>query len=246
MPLKLLSKLSFHSMTKKKVGKIFVLIFFLTFISTVIYFFVKYFSVRSIEIESSENSPEVIGLTTLKNSNLIFLNEAKIEKSLLENNTNLKEIKLEKKYPNTLILKIKLNQPLAYLKLNQGYAAISENAKVIYKTKSEISNKTVIKYYQTFYYQQIQPNINLNFRDLEIALFFLKKLKDFDIKVDSIDINSLNMLVFNINQKKILFTSDRTKGDQSYELETLIKQFKIEAKDFKILDLRFNKPVVTF
>ena len=33
---------------------------------------------------------------------------------------------------------------------------------------------------------------------------------------------------------------------QEYELRTIVKQFLIQGKKFKSLDLRFNKPVVKF
>ena len=63
----------------------------------------------------------------------------------------------------------------------------------------------------------------------------------------TIDIKGQDMLVFNLeSDKEIIFSNKKEKELQDYQLEFIIKQFKIEGKEFKKIDLRFEKPVVTF
>ena len=67
---------------------------------------------------------------------------------------------------------------------------------------------------------------------------------DLELKINSIDISSLDMLGFNLDGKKLLFTTEKPVETQAYILEKVVGQFKIEGKDFKSLDLRFDKPVI--
>jgi len=55
------------------------------------------------------------------------------------------------------------------------------------------------------------------------------------------------MLVFKLdNGKKIIFSVKKDREEQDYLLETIIRQFKIQGKEFQEIDLRFNKPVIAF
>ena len=63
----------------------------------------------------------------------------------------------------------------------------------------------------------------------------------------TIDIKGQDMLVFNlIDGKQIIFSNSKDKNTQNYQLELIIKQFKIEGKEFKKIDLRFDKPIISF
>ena len=49
------------------------------------------------------------------------------------------------------------------------------------------------------------------------------------------------MLVFNLEgDKKKGFSNNKEKEIQTYQLELIIRQFKIEGKEFKKIDLRFE------
>ena len=52
------------------------------------------------------------------------------------------------------------------------------------------------------------------------------------------------MVAFNLDKKKIIFSLEKNRTIQAYQLETLIKQFQIEGKEFVSLDLRFDKPII--
>ena len=63
----------------------------------------------------------------------------------------------------------------------------------------------------------------------------------------AIDIKGQDVILFNlIDNKKIIFSNNKDREAQEYQLELIIRQFKIEGKDFRKIDLRFNKPIVEF
>ena len=47
-------------------------------------------------------------------------------------------------------------------------------------------------------------------------------------------------------QKEIIFRNKKEKELQDYQLEFIIRQFKIEGKEFKKIDLRFDRPIISF
>ncbi|MEK9169228.1 MAG: hypothetical protein AAB788_00635, partial [Patescibacteria group bacterium] len=73
------------------------------------------------------------------------------------------------------------------------------------------------------------------------------KLKQINLRPLTIDIKGQDMLVFNLNDSKVIvFSNSKDKDVQDYQLELIIRQFKIEGKEFKKIDLRFNKPIIQF
>ena len=72
---------------------------------------------------------------------------------------------------------------------------------------------------------------------------------DFAIKTGSVFENSKNNglahSVEHLVSKKAI-SNKKEKELQDYQLEFIIRQFKIEGKEFKKIDLRFDKPVIAF
>ena len=252
MPPKQLSKkfwLKFLSKTK---------LYFFIFLSATLLFllllgFNSYFQLRKIQLEADGAIDQIIGLAGLKGSNLYFLSTATIIDQINKNNPNLLVTEAIKQFPDTLILKLKYVEPVAQLKLNLGFAQLSADGKILKKIKTDqsppsqkVSQLPIINFYQQLDFYQIAPGSSLDYEEILVTLFLLKKGSDLDLKIESIDISGLNMIVFNLIGKKIIFSAEKDKDKLAFELEAISKQFKIEAKEYKILDLRFDKPIVKF
>ncbi len=202
--------------------------------------------INHVEIRSSSSTPSLFGLNNFKNQNILFLSEKKTSRILLTQNPILKSVEIEKKLPNTIIVNVQTYQPIALLKVNQGYFALSDDGKIIYKQKQLDTAFPLINYYQQFDYQQIKPGDSLTYSDITLALRFLRVSLDLGLPVLTVDISGEDMIAFVLTGKKIIFTTEKAESQQKYELEQIIKQFKIEGKNFKNLDLRFDKPVISF
>lgn len=227
--------------------KIYSLIFFVSItIFLLAIFLIYYFQIKNIIIQGNIPRNEIIGIENLKDNNLLLLSDQIVEENIIQNNPQIKKVTIDKIYPKTLLLKVEVNEASAYLKLNKGFAALSDEGKIIYKSENIDQNLPVINYYQQFDFFQLGVGSKLEYKDLTTALFLLLKAQNLNLKIDSIDINGLSMIVFNLKDKKIFLTSEKDRNDQAFELETIVKEFKIEAKDFKTLDLRFEKPIVSF
>ena len=252
MPQKQLSKKFLPKFLPK--AKLYFLITFIAFSLFLLLLGINsYYQLRIIQIEGSTPKDHILGLDSFKGTNLYFLSTGSIIDAVNKNNPNILIDEVVKEFPDKIVLKIKYIEPIAHLKLNVGYAELSDEGKILKKiktieTRSKQKDKQlpIINFYQQFDFSQIIPGNTLDYEEVVVALFLLKKCNDLDLKIESIDISGLNMIVFNLIDKKIIFSAEKDKDKLALELEAIIKQFKIEAKDFKILDLRFDKPIVRF
>ena len=105
----------------------------------------------------------------------------------------------------------------------------------------------IINYYQKLNFRSFQTGDWIDFKDIKQTLFFVEKLSQLNLIPLTIDIKGQDMLVFNLNDNKtIVFSNSKDKEDQSYQLELIIRQFKVEGKEYKKIDLRFDKPIIQF
>lgn len=184
------------------------------------------------------------GTENLRTKNLLFTSEKEIVQILTLSNPSLEDIQVTKQFPNTLNIYTKARLTIAALEVDDGYFFLSEEGIITGKIKKNEHKHPLIHYYQKFSYSTLQTGGTITYRDILLALHFLEKSSTLGLVVDAIDINGLNMILLHIGQKKIIFTTEKKKELQDYQLEEIIKKFRIEGKDFKTLDLRFEKPVV--
>lgn len=212
-----------------------------------LFFGYSLFTVSSIELYGLDKETPLLGLKTIKRKNIFFITQEAIQKNIVETNIFIKEAKLVKKYPNTLQLYIDMETPLAVVQSgDKGYLALSEAGKILYKKRNKVPFLPVIRYYQSFDYDALQAGDMISYRDIQIALQFIKQSGDLDLNVDSVDIEGFSMIALNIGEQRVLFTTEKDEAVQNYQFITVIKQFKIEGKQFASLDLRFDKPVAIF
>lgn len=197
-------------------------------------------------IEVISKAKKIKGLQMYFERSLPLLNIAQTKAHLLKLNPQIKEINVEKKYPNRLIIFIKLQEPLASISVNQGQFILSEDGTILEKSSKVKENLPSIKYYQKLNYSFYDTGDKVNYKDVLTALHFAQTVKNLGLKVDSVDINGLNVIALNLNSRKIIFTTEKEISLQDYQLRTIIRQFKIEGKEFKLLDLRFDRPILKF
>ena len=53
------------------------------------------------------------------------------------------------------------------------------------------------------------------------------------------------MIVLNSKDKRFVFTTEKDVSEQEYQFSAIVRKFRTEGKDFKSLDLRFDKPVIS-
>ncbi len=231
------------SLSKKSFLKVFLLIFLVSCLLAILFLLKNYFIVKKINV----NQPvRLIGFQDLYNKNIIFLNENYYEKALIQKNHEIKTIKIEKQLPETLILNIELDSIIAKIQADKGYFYLSEEGKIIKKSKEDLSQYPLINFYKKLYLNSYQAGEKIDFIDLKQALYLVDQLKEISLFPYHIDINKDNMIVFNIADKKIYFSFEKEIELQLYQLKEIVKNLKIKEEDFREIDLRFNKPILRY
>lgn len=222
------------------------LVFFLLFLFFFLGLFllVNSFYIKEIVLISSDPKVRLIGISGLKNTNILFLNSSQVEKEIIEKNPYVYSIEIIKKYPSKLILEVIMDSALAMIKCDSGYFLVSEKGKIIKKQKQVEKHLPQINYYQKVYFVNYQAGQTIEYQEIISVLKLLKEMKGIGMEVVSVDIIGTHMVAFNLEEKQIFFSLEKDLFDQEYQLETIVHQFKIEGKEFTSLDLRFNKPVI--
>lgn len=204
------------------------------------------FRVKAIEVYGTSQKNSLIGLPKYYRQFLPLIDDKEVAKAIKGYNTLIKSVKVEKQYPDRLQVIVTLYKPSAYFQADGGYFAVSGDGRILFKTKEYDQTFPLIRYYQKYSFREMQSGEYLSQKDIATGLHFLASSLDLGLRINTIDINGLNMIALQLQDKKILFTTEKDITTQDYQLGTILRQFKIEGKDFKILDLRFEKPIIQF
>lgn len=205
----------------------------------------SYFQVKKIEIEAATERKKILGLENFYQKNILFISEKNASDKLVNANADIKSLTIEKSFPNKLKVHVQFEKGSATLAVDQGYFVLSPSARILSKGRKKPTGFPLINYYQKLHYIDYQTGDFVNLKDITTTLHFLSKTKELGLRVLSVDISGFNMIRLQLENKMIFFTTEKSLQAQDYELEVLIRQFKVEGKDFKTLDFRFEKPIVT-
>ena len=216
------------------------------FFLALIYYLYTFFKINNVNIISENKDYRFKGIELVENKNLVLLNTKKLSISLKALNPSTTKVEINKRFPNSVSIKYELKEPIAYLKVNDGYFYLSENSKILYKTKQFQQSGSIIEmhYYQSFDYLTNPVGSSLDFLDINYSLSFLRKVKGLGFEAKSIDIDSPSMIRLNLNDATVIITVEKDIDSQLNNLERIIKQFKVEGNSFSLLDLRFDKPII--
>lgn len=201
-------------------------------------------SIRTIEIENSSDSKQISGLDEYKDKNLLFLSEDEISEKIKSKNAWIRKTRVTKKYPSTISISIDLYREEAELNVGTGYFVLSEDGRILSKNKKPTGTKTIINFYQKLNYYSYSAGDYLYINDINEAVYYIMLLENLGLTVDNLDIKDRDMLLCNIGEKTIVFTTSKSRERQKYELSQIIKEFKITGTDYRSIDLRFEKPII--
>ena len=208
------------------------------------FFIDNYFQIKHINVIGSSNKQLIIGLSELNHKNLLWLDSQTINKDIIDKNSFIKSLNISKQYPNTLVITIEEQEPIASLKSSQGYFILSSDGRILKKNKDQNQLYPIINFYQQLNYYAYQAGHIINYVEINLVLKMINLMNNIGLKVNSIDIRQRDMIVFNLDNKEIILTTEKSFELQEYQLSTIIKQYRIEGKNYQTIDLRFDKPII--
>lgn len=207
----------------------------------------QYFSVRTIEISASQKIETVRGVSGLYNSFLPLASEDKIGKLIIAQNPLVSKVGVRKVYPDRLKLTVTLLKPSVVIKVDAGYFVLASNGRVLAKVKEKPKTVPEVTYYQKLIGDQIELGDSVGFIDILTAITFVNLANSLGERVQEVDIKGFYMIRLLLDgSRELLVTTEKDRAKQAYQIGAIIRQFKIQGKEFKTIDVRFDKPVVTF
>ncbi|PIY71746.1 hypothetical protein COY87_04550 [Candidatus Roizmanbacteria bacterium CG_4_10_14_0_8_um_filter_33_9] len=227
-----------------KIIKITVGILFIILLLICIYYLDQVFRIKTIIIDKNREEISINGIEQFKNKNLLLISKNEVVESLRNVNPRVKTIELQIIYPSTLTLHFFFEQGIINLETNKGFFILDNKGKILKKIKIAEKNIPILTYYQKIDHSSFQPGNSINYRDILLSLYFVENTEKLGVRVNTVDINSLYMILFKIGDKTVLFSTEKEKELQIYELSSILKRFKSEGNNYNTIDLRFDKPIL--
>lgn len=184
---------------------------------------------------------DLMSLTIGKN--IIFLSTKNLVGQVEKTNPLLKEVKIKKNLPNHLFFELRKREPQAALKNpEKGFWIIDEEGFLLEKTNETELPVILVE-------QPINLNVGEKIVEKETvwAVNLLKGLKFRLLKPKTAKIVSPRQIEVELDDKPLVIFSSLKEADfQLDSLQLIFSRSKIEGRNLKQVDLRFDKPVVIY
>lgn len=190
-------------------------------------------------------------VTDLKNQvlekNLLFLSTKSLQERILRGDLTLKEVKIKKNPPAAVMFELKKREPAVAIGselTEEGGGFLITDSEGIILAKAEKSDLPLI-----LIRDLPALNVGTKFKQEEIprTIEILNGLRLylFEPRVAKIT-SSSQVEVWLKEERKVIFSLKKEAQQQLDSLQLIFSRDKIEGRNAKIIDLRFDKPVATY
>lgn len=176
----------------------------------------------------------------LKGKNLITLDTLKVSARAVSNFPVIESATIEKKFPREVQVFLTERSPLAIISARNGNFVVDKNGQVF----CEAGENTILP--------KVLFKDNLNIGDLVSAknivarIRLLSALKEKSIPVSEVSVAESSISALIKNGPSAIFEIDSDFSELVSLLKQIILKYRIEGKDLRKVDLRFQNPVVSF
>ncbi len=213
-----------------------------------------YYGIQSVDTLLRVKSVVVMGMpdravrsqieVLYKGMSLVTLNSKTAHAILTNRFPTLSLGELRVQYPNTLIVMVSEEKPLAHLRSDVGYFVLSKTGTVLSKERSTEIPSPAITFFQTIHHLEYQTGQRVNYSAINRALEFIAVLEEMGYQTETVAIDSVDMIACKTKGFVVAFSQTRPVEIQSHEVRQIMRQIKAGALRIVRLDLRFDKPVV--
>ncbi len=198
----------------------------------------RYFDVKNIEVVGAHLA---VGIDQRKlDKNLLFFPTQKVRAQILADNPMLKDVQIQKKFPHTLVIVAYQRTPIARLSAGDYEVVIDADGFVVGLAGMSDKSLPLIAIPTNSTAVGVQTTDPI----IKFALVFIAGVGD--IKVISIRQLDSASLSAKIGETDIYFTQGNDIQNKVTTLQRIIAGFRIKGTLPKVIDLRFDKPIVTF
>lgn len=199
----------------------------------------RVFTIDSIEVVGTQID---VSINEQKiNKNLLFFPTENVRLQLLKDNPIIKDVQIRKKFPHTLVIVAYARTPIARLEFPLLSVLVDRDGVVLGQASLQDSSLPLLR----LDIPQVNPGNMLTDPRLRQSLTFLSSLNE-DIHIAYIAELDNQSLRAKADKLDIYFPQNGTIVSKVATLQTLTSGFRIKGILPKVIDLRFDKPVVTF
>lgn len=202
-----------------------------------LYLLLSRFSIRNIIVEGV-NAQVTVDDRTFPN-NLLLFPSAAVEKELSSYYPQFQTVAVSKRYPSTLILHFIPRIPVARLMSNSRSVALDSSGVVL----GDSADTSLPVLYLPVSEMHIGKPVSG--KGIVTSLAFLSVMGQ-DGDIETVTIGTENSLVVKMAEMIILLEQNSDGSKIAHTLQGLMSGFRIRGTRPKIVDLRFEKSVVTF
>ena len=212
-----------------------------TTLSVTVFFNVSEVTVNGIEKLSTQ---EIITLSGAgKGSNLFRLNSKKIEETMLAGSTAIDAVKVEKSFPDKLVITVTETTPQYSVETDAGYVILSKNLRVIRLSQKKAEPKSVsVRGIKIEGYNEGELIEVKKIENFDIVANLMKEFSDKKItKIQAIDLSDILEIKLNYNSQ--YFVEFGTMASAGYKLEfvkEIIKQNNDDA--IGVINVKYKQP----
>lgn len=173
-------------------------------------------------------------------NNLLFFPSVSVIRSILSENSMIERVQIEKKYPHTLVIHVSQRTPFVKLLQNDEYIEVDRTGFVLGASAGKELLPVV-----TFPVSSVIIGSRVTDEKFMHVLAFLEKTKEI-ISFDYLDEYDSASFRAVMGQTDIIIPQQEAYERITTTLQTLMTGFRIKGTLPKTIDLRFDKPIVTF
>lgn len=175
--------------------------------------------------------------------NVLFLSPQKISQQIKDELPKIEEAKVEKKLPDKLIIHLSKRKPIAVVEVGGEYWKVDYQGVVLARVNQPVDLPLVVSNeLLTFSEGQWidEPSILA-------GLDYLYKLLFNGIETRRVEVvNSKELIIHLKTGATVLVSIDTGRQQEVNSLQLILERTKIEGKKIEVIDMRFDKPVITY
>jgi cell division septal protein FtsQ len=176
-------------------------------------------------------------------SSIFTVNSVKTQNKLMETFQGAEEIKVIKKYPSTINVKVRERSPVALVHHTNSddYFLVDGEGYILGIIDRERTNLPEITYEG-----EIKVGTFVDKRMVPLYMELVNSLNEEKLKVSSMSFYPKYALVYINDGIETFISNDRDKSESVRTASALIKQLVLEGKKIKKIDLRYDKVIVSY
>lgn len=175
--------------------------------------------------------------------NIILLSPPKTEQLIKDELPGIEQVEIEKKLPDKLIVHLTKRKPIAVVEANKDYYQVDYQGIIL----ARLEQPTDLPLIACGGLSIAANNRQLESPVILSSLDFLYQLLANNIETRRLEItDSRELTVFLKTGPKVLISLDKNIKEQVESLQLILERAKIEGKQIELIDLRFDKPVISY